>query len=163
MNEYNIWAAIPSAFTKYLPVMDFDDLGSSLVDRQNVHKCKSILTSSKNMIPICARSTLKFASWNGRQISRQSFPYYTYHKQEQRGNVHNYVIISTLFWLASRVVFGLWTRTMWTLDSVTRSWCYKTFFGGNLDFPKIKKLNKVCFADWTCTKMLKQCYLNVKL
>ena len=24
------------------------------------------------------------------------------------------------------------------------SQCYKTLFGGNLDFPKIKKLNKVC-------------------
>ena len=32
------------------------------------------------------------------------------------------------------------------------SWCYKTFFGGNLDIPKIKKLNKVCFNVWTCTK-----------
>ena len=35
------------------------------------------------------------------------------------------------------------------------SWCYKTFFGGNLDFPKIKKLNKVCSNVWTCTKMWK--------
>ena len=33
--------------------------------------------------------------------------------------------------------------------------CYKTFFGGNLDFPKIKKLNNICSDDWTCTKMLK--------
>ena len=24
------------------------------------------------------------------------------------------------------------------------SWCYKTFFGGNLDFPKIKELKNVC-------------------
>ena len=24
------------------------------------------------------------------------------------------------------------------------SWCYKTYFGGNLDFHKIKKLKKVC-------------------
>ena len=33
-----------------------------------------------------------------------------------------------------------------------------------LDFPKIKKLNKVCSADWTCTKMLKQLrYFYVKL
>ena len=41
------------------------------------------------------------------------------------------------------------------------SWCYKTFFGGNLDFPKIKKLNKVGSDDWTYTKMLKQCYLKL--
>ena len=41
--------------------------------------------------------------------------------------------------------------------------CYKTFFGGNLDFPKINKLNKVCSDDLTCTKMLKQCNSNVKL
>ena len=39
----------------------------------------------------------------------------------------------------------------------TSSWCYKTFFVGNLDFPKIKKLNKVCSDVWTCTKMWKQC------
>ena len=36
------------------------------------------------------------------------------------------------------------------------SWCYKTFFGGNLDFPKIKKLKKVC-SD-VCTYLHK----NVK-
>ena len=30
---------------------------------------------------------------------------------------------------------------------------FKTFFGGNLDFTKIKKLNKVCSNVWTCTKM----------
>ena len=37
-------------------------------------------------------------------------------------------------------------------------WCYKTFFEGNLDFDKIKKLKKVCSdVHWcTCTKMLKQ-------
>ena len=38
-----------------------------------------------------------------------------------------------------------------------RSWCYKTFFWGNLDFPKIKKLKEVCSEVWTCTKMLNQC------
>ena len=43
----------------------------------------------------------------------------------------------------------------------TWCWCYKTFFGGNLDFPKIKKLNKVGSDDWTYTKMLKQCYLKL--
>ena len=48
-----------------------------------------------------------------------------------------------------------------SVSFISRSWCYKTFFGGNLDFPKIKKLNKVCFADWTCTKMLKQCYFQL--
>ena len=31
----------------------------------------------------------------------------------------------------------------------------KLFFGGNLDFPKIKNLNNVCSDDWTYTKMLK--------
>ena len=41
--------------------------------------------------------------------------------------------------------------------------CYKTFFGGNLDFHKIKKLNKVSFNDWNFTKcennaILKQNY-----
>ena len=36
--------------------------------------------------------------------------------------------------------------------------CYKTFFGGNLDFPKIKILNKVCSNVWNCTKMWKLCY-----
>ena len=29
----------------------------------------------------------------------------------------------------------------------TCSWCYKTFFGGNLDFPKSKKLNKVLMSE----------------
>ena len=38
------------------------------------------------------------------------------------------------------------------------SWCYKTFFWGNLDF---EKLNKVCSGDWTCTKMLRQCYFKL--
>ena len=40
------------------------------------------------------------------------------------------------------------------------SWCYKTLFGGNLDFPKVKKLNKVCSNVWTCSKMWKQCYFK---
>ena len=35
------------------------------------------------------------------------------------------------------------------------------FFGGNLDFPKLKKLNKICSYVWTCTflskTMLKNC------
>ena len=37
----------------------------------------------------------------------------------------------------------------------------KLFFGGNLDVPKIKKLNKVSSDDWTYTKMLTQCYLKL--
>ena len=37
---------------------------------------------------------------------------------------------------------------------------YRTFFGGNLDFPKIKKLKKVCSDVWTCTKMSRQCYFQ---
>ena len=41
----------------------------------------------------------------------------------------------------------------------TSSLCYKTFFGGNLDFDKIKKLKKVCSDVWTCTKMLKHFWL----
>ena len=43
------------------------------------------------------------------------------------------------------------------------SWCYKTIFGGNLDFPKIKKLKNICFDVRTCTKMWKQCYFQAKL
>ena len=31
-----------------------------------------------------------------------------------------------------------------------------------LDFPKIKKLEKVCSYDWTCTKAQKQCYFKQK-
>ena len=31
--------------------------------------------------------------------------------------------------------------------------CFKTFFGGSPDFPKIKKLNEVCSNVWTCIKM----------
>ena len=41
--------------------------------------------------------------------------------------------------------------------------CYKNSFGGNLDFPKIKKLKKVCSNFWTCTKMWKLCYYKAKL
>ena len=37
------------------------------------------------------------------------------------------------------------------------------FFGGNLDFPKIQKLNKICSDVWTCTKMSTQCYFQAKL
>ena len=36
------------------------------------------------------------------------------------------------------------------------SWCYKTFFGGNLDFPKMYKLKKIVLKYLsTCTKMWK--------
>ena len=44
----------------------------------------------------------------------------------------------------------------------TSSWCYKTYFGGNLDLPQIEKLNKVCSDVWTCTKMWKQWTLLLK-
>ena len=43
-----------------------------------------------------------------------------------------------------------------------RSWCYKTIFGGNLDFPKIKKLKNICFDVRICTIMWKQCYFQAK-
>ena len=43
-------------------------------------------------------------------------------------------------------------------QKVTCSWCYKTFFWGNLDFPKINKWKKVCSDVLTCTKVCKQCY-----
>ena len=33
--------------------------------------------------------------------------------------------------------------------------CYKTLFGGNLDFPKIEKLNKAFSNVWNFTKMWK--------
>ena len=36
----------------------------------------------------------------------------------------------------------------------------KLFFGGSLDFPKIKKFNKVCNDVWTCTKMWKLGYFK---
>ena len=39
------------------------------------------------------------------------------------------------------------------------SWCLN-FYGGNLDFPKIKKFKKVWSGVWTCTKMLKQWYFK---
>ena len=42
--------------------------------------------------------------------------------------------------------------TTYLPSSVTSSRCYKTLFGGNLDFPKIKKLKNVCCHVWTCTK-----------
>ena len=45
----------------------------------------------------------------------------------------------------------------------TCSWCYKTFFGGNLYFPKIKKLNKVCSNIQTFTIMWKLSYFWTKL
>jgi len=47
------------------------------------------------------------------------------------------------------------------IDTTSCSWCCKTFYGGNVDFPKIKKLNSVCSDDWTCTKMLRQCYFQL--
>ena len=43
----------------------------------------------------------------------------------------------------------------------TRSWCYKNFLRGNLDFSKFKILNKIYSDDWTCTKMLTQCYFKL--
>ena len=38
---------------------------------------------------------------------------------------------------------------------------YKTFLGGNIDFPKIKRLNKICSGVSTSTKMWKQCYFKL--
>ena len=73
-------------------------------------------------------------------------------------------------WSILTLVISLFTfRTL--RRNLTCSWWYKTFlcivtlavtatwinfFGGNLDFPKIKKLTKVCSSVWTCTKMWKQ-------
>ena len=37
----------------------------------------------------------------------------------------------------------------------------KLFFGINRDFPKIRKLNKLCSDDSIVTKMLKQCYFKL--
>ena len=48
------------------------------------------------------------------------------------------------------------------LTSVTSCLCYKTVFGGNLDFPKIKKWKKGCSDVWTFSKMLKQWILFYK-
>ena len=36
------------------------------------------------------------------------------------------------------------------------SQCYKTFFRGSLDFPKVNKWKKVCSDVKTCTNMVKQ-------
>ena len=61
-------------------------------------------------------------------------------------------------YLKAFVALRLNRSTFWCrLAHYDSSWCYKTFFGGNLDFPKIKKLKKVCSDVWTCTKMWKQC------
>ena len=49
----------------------------------------------------------------------------------------------------------------WVSRSVTN--VIKLFFGGNLEFPKIKKSKKV-FSDVSiCSKMWKQCYFKAKL
>ena len=45
-----------------------------------------------------------------------------------------------------------WQLTFWPAVDVI-----KLFFGGNLEFPQIKKWKKVCYDVWTCTKMWKQC------
>ena len=42
------------------------------------------------------------------------------------------------------------------------SWCYKTFFGGNLDYPKIKKLKKFILIAEPAEKCEK-CYFQAKL
>ena len=34
-----------------------------------------------------------------------------------------------------------------SINGNINSGCYKTFFGGNIDFPQIEKLNKVCSDD----------------
>ena len=39
----------------------------------------------------------------------------------------------------------------------------KNFFGENLDFPKIKKMKKLCYYVWICTKMWNYFYFQVKL
>ena len=56
-----------------------------------------------------------------------------------------------------------WSKCNCFLNFRSSSWCYKTFFGRNLDFSKIKKLKKLCSECWTCTKMGKQYYYKVKL
>ena len=43
---------------------------------------------------------------------------------------------------------------IWTGNLIS-SQCYKTFLGENLDFPRIKKLNKSSSDVWTSTEMWK--------
>ena len=42
-----------------------------------------------------------------------------------------YLYVAQLFYIFAQFHFG--------------SWCYKTFYGENLDFPNIKKFHKVCY------------------
>ena len=55
-------------------------------------------------------------------------------------------------WRFSFISFKTFTALV---NDITSSQCYKTFFGWNVDFPKIKKLKKVCYNVLTCTKMSK--------
>ena len=64
-------------------------------------------------------------------------------------------------WSRNSLELQSWNNLLFFMKTLHWSWCYKTFFGGNLDFPKIKKLNKVCCDDWPGTKMLTQCYFKI--
>ena len=70
-----------------------------------------------------------------------------------------YYMDSTSFPLSTFTPFGLWSYRPPNSAGITNTcgWCYKTFLGGNRDFPKIKKWKKVCSDVWTYTKMWKQC------
>ena len=70
------------------------------------------------------------------------------------------------FFLSLSLSLSLW-QVFVALSALTREkeWntnlvvdVIKLFFGGNLDFSEIKK---VCYDDWTCTKMLTQCYFKL--
>ena len=71
----------------------------------------------------------------------------------------------SIFWFS--LCLSLWTFTAvasyLSFTFFFCSWCYKTFVGVNLEYPKLKKLNKVCSNVWTCTKLWKQCYFYINL
>ena len=98
----------------------------------------------------------------------KSRPHFAYFRSVSNKNT----ILATHKWEKIHPVLGFELKSSWTLvsylnlwtralqDSPPNSWCYKTLFGANLDFPKIKKLNKGCSNVWTCSKMSKQCYFK---
>ena len=56
-----------------------------------------------------------------------------------------YDVIGQIFFVLNRKILK-------NNNIATCSWCYKTLFGGNLDFSKIKKWKKVCSDVWNGLK-----------
>ena len=80
---------------------------------------------------------------------REQYYYLPYHYfaqlsgvyfQEQELSIADHFVVDESTFFLERNGFNIFDKTFFL--SLKCSWCYKTFFGRNVDFQKIKKLKK---------------------